>query len=69
MARFRGRFTFGRRLDRMLVDCLTRAWAAGAGPDDQRLVVGIDPFGPTPEMSKAPGHRWGLHVREGGAEP
>ena len=39
-------FTFGhiRQLDRVLADCLQRAWAAGAGPGDQRLVVDVDSF-------------------------
>src|SRR3954452_1823475 len=39
-------FTFGhvRQLDRVLADCLTRAWAAGAGPGDERLVVDVDSF-------------------------
>jgi hypothetical protein len=39
-------FTFGhvRQLDRVLADCLTRAWAAGAGPGDDRLVVDVDSF-------------------------
>src|SRR3989442_13037367 len=39
-------FTFGhvRQLDRVLAETLTRAWRAGAGPDDQRLVVGPDRF-------------------------
>jgi hypothetical protein len=39
-------FTFGhvRQLDRVLADCLQRAWAAGAGPGDQRLVVDLDSF-------------------------
>jgi Transposase DDE domain group 1 len=39
-------FTFGhvRQLDRVLGDTLTRAWAAGAGPGDQRLVVDVDSF-------------------------
>jgi hypothetical protein len=39
-------FTFGhvRQLDRVLADSLARAWAAGAGPDDQRLVVDVDSF-------------------------
>jgi hypothetical protein len=39
-------FTFGhvRQLDRVLADCLTRAWQAGAGPGDERLVVDIDSF-------------------------
>jgi hypothetical protein len=39
-------FTFGhvRQLDRVLADALTRAWAAGAGPGDGRLVVDLDSF-------------------------
>jgi hypothetical protein len=39
-------FTFGhvRQLDRVLAEGLSRAWAAGAGPGDERLVVDIDSF-------------------------
>jgi len=39
-------FTFGhvRQLDRVLAESLHRAWAAGAGPGDQRLVIDIDSF-------------------------
>jgi hypothetical protein len=39
-------FTFGhvRQLDRVLADSLKRAWAAGAGPGDRRLVVDVDSF-------------------------
>lgn len=39
-------FTFGhvRQLDRVLGESLARAWAAGAGPDDQRLIVDVDSF-------------------------
>jgi hypothetical protein len=39
-------FTFGhvRQLDKVLGDSLGRAWAAGAGPGDQRLVVDVDSF-------------------------
>jgi hypothetical protein len=39
-------FTFGhvRQLDRVLADSLRRAWAAGAGPGDGRLVVDVDSF-------------------------
>jgi len=39
-------FTFGhvRQLDRVLAVSLARAWAAGAGPGDDRLVVDIDSF-------------------------
>jgi len=39
-------FSFGhvRQLDRVLGVCLQRAWAAGAGPGDRRLVIDIDSF-------------------------
>ncbi len=39
-------FTFGhvRQLDRVLADTLARAWQAGAGPGDDRLVVDVDSF-------------------------
>jgi hypothetical protein len=39
-------FTFGhvRQLDRVLADGLRRAWAAGAGPGDDSLVVDVDSF-------------------------
>lgn len=39
-------FTFGhvRQLDRVLAETLTRAWRAGAGPGDERLVVDVDSF-------------------------
>jgi hypothetical protein len=39
-------FTFGhvRQLDRVLAESLARAWAAGAGPGDQRLIVDVDSF-------------------------
>src|SRR3954469_3431144 len=39
-------FTFGhdRQLDRVLADTLTRAWAAGAGPAGERLVIDVDSF-------------------------
>src|SRR5829696_1711241 len=39
-------FTFGhvRQLDRVLGESLTRAWQAGAGPGDERLVVDVDSF-------------------------
>ena len=39
-------FTFGhvRQLDRLLAETLTRAWRAGAGPGDGRLVVDVDSF-------------------------
>ena len=39
-------FTFGhvRQLDRVLDQALCRAWAAGAGPGEERLVIDIDSF-------------------------
>src|SRR4051812_24707602 len=39
-------FTFGhvRQLDRVLGESLQRAWAAGAGPGEGRLVVDVDSF-------------------------
>jgi Transposase DDE domain group 1 len=39
-------FTFGhvRQLDRVLGEAIRRAWAAGAGPGDGRLVVDVDSF-------------------------
>ena len=39
-------FTFGhvRQLDRLLAETLSRAWAAGAGPGNERLVVDVENF-------------------------
>jgi hypothetical protein len=39
-------FTFGhvRQLDRLLAETLTRAWRAGAGPGEDRLLVDVDSF-------------------------
>ena len=39
-------FTFGhvRQLDRVLAETLSRAWAAGAGPGEDQLVVDMDSF-------------------------
>ena len=39
-------FTFGhvRQLDRLLGEALTRAWKAGAGPGNGRLVIDVDSF-------------------------
>jgi hypothetical protein len=39
-------FTFGhvRQLERVLGECLTRAWASGAGPGQERLVIDVDSF-------------------------
>jgi Transposase DDE domain group 1 len=39
-------FTFGhvRQLDRVLAESLSRAWAAGAGPGEERIVIDVDSF-------------------------
>jgi hypothetical protein len=39
-------FTFGhvRQLDKVLGECVRRAWRAGGGPGDARLVVDVDSF-------------------------
>ena len=39
-------FTFGhvRQLDRMLGEAIARAWRAGAGPGEKRLVIDVDSF-------------------------
>jgi hypothetical protein len=39
-------FTFGhvRQLDQVLATALARAWSAGAGPGEERLVIDIDSF-------------------------
>jgi hypothetical protein len=39
-------FTFGhvRQFDRVLDRALVRAWRAGAGPGDERLIVDVDSF-------------------------
>jgi len=39
-------FTFGhvRQLDKLLGEALIRAWRAGAGPGDRRLVIDVDSF-------------------------
>jgi hypothetical protein len=39
-------FTFGhvRQLDRVLAESLRRAWAAGVGPGEERLVIDLDSF-------------------------
>jgi Transposase DDE domain group 1 len=39
-------FTFGhvRQLDKLLAEALERAWKAGAGPSDGRLVIDVDSF-------------------------
>jgi hypothetical protein len=47
-------FTFGhvRQLDRVLAEALTRAWKAGCGPGEDRLVVDVDSF-----IGEVHGHR------------
>ncbi len=44
--RFLRAFTFGhvRQLDALLGEALVRAWRAGAGPGEQRLVIDVDSF-------------------------
>ena len=39
-------FTFGhvRQLDALLGETLARAWRAGAGPGEERLVIDVDSF-------------------------
>jgi hypothetical protein len=39
-------FTFGhvRQLDRVLAESVKRAWSAGAGPGEERLVIDVDSF-------------------------
>ncbi len=46
LGRFLRAFSFGqvRQLDRVLEQALSRAWAAGAGPGRERLVIDIDSF-------------------------
>ncbi len=46
LGRFLRAFTFGhvRQLDHVLDESLRRAWEAGAGPGDQRLVIDINSF-------------------------
>ena len=46
MGTFLRAFTFGhvRQLDRLLGQALERAWKAGAGPGDGRLVIDVDSF-------------------------
>lgn len=41
---FLGSFTFGhlRQLDRVIAETIRRAWALGAGPGDERLVIDVD---------------------------
>jgi DDE family transposase len=46
LGKFLRAFTFGhvRQLDRLLAQALERAWKAGAGPGDRRLVIDVDSF-------------------------
>jgi hypothetical protein len=63
-------FTFGhvRQLDRVLAESLRRAWAAGAGPGDERLVIDIDSFVGEVHGYKKQGAAYG-HTRELGYHP
>jgi hypothetical protein len=60
-------FTFGhvRQLDRLLAETLTRAWAAGAGPGDGRLVVDVDSFIGEVHGDKKQGVGFGYTKRRG----
>jgi len=63
-------FTFGhvRQLDRVLGRALERAWAAGAGPGDDRLVVDIDSFVGEVHGYQKQGARFG-YTRKRGYHP
>jgi DDE family transposase len=63
-------FTFGhvRQLDRLLGEALTRAWRAGAGPGDGRLVVDVDSFVGEVHGYRKQGAAFG-HTRQRGYHP
>jgi hypothetical protein len=63
-------FTFGhvRQLDHVLDESLRRAWAAGAGPGDQRLVIDIDSFVGEVHGYKKQGASYG-HTKQLGYHP
>jgi DDE family transposase len=63
-------FTFGhvRQLDRLLSEALTRAWRAGAGPGDGRLVVDVDSFVGEVHGYRKQGAAFG-HTRQRGYHP
>ena len=48
-------FAFGhvRQLDRLLAESIERAWSAGAGPGQERLVIDVARRGQTPEVISA----------------
>jgi hypothetical protein len=60
-------FTFGhvRQLDRLLAETLTRAWRAGAGPSEDRLVVDVDSFVGEVHGYKKQGAGFGYTKRRG----
>jgi hypothetical protein len=60
-------FTFGhvRQLDRLLAEALTRAWRAGAGPGQERLVVDVDSFIGEVHGYKKQGASFGYTKRRG----
>ncbi|WP_196189339.1 IS1380 family transposase [Conexibacter sp. W3-3-2] len=63
-------FTFGhvRQLDRVLGELVARAWAAGAGPGDGRLVIDLDSFVGEVYGSKKQGAAFG-YTRVRGMHP
>jgi hypothetical protein len=63
-------FTFGhvRQLDRVLGEALGRAWAAGAGPGKERLVVDVDSFIGEVHGYRKQGARFG-YTRKRGYHP
>src|SRR3954454_10716696 len=63
-------FTFGhvRQLDRVLGETLQRAWQAGAGPGDGRLIVDVDSFVGEAFGSKKHGAAFG-YTRDRGYHP
>jgi hypothetical protein len=60
-------FTFGhvRQLDQLLAETLTRAWRAGAGPGEERLVVDVDSFIGEVHGYKKQGASFGYTKRRG----
>jgi Transposase DDE domain group 1 len=60
-------FTFGhvRQLDRLLAQALTRAWRAGGGPGEGRLVVDVDSFIGEVHGYKKQGASFGYTKRRG----
>jgi len=63
-------FTFGhvRQLDRVLAETLRRAWKAGAGPGEERLVVDVDSFVGEVHGYQKQGAAFG-HTRKRGYHP